>query len=226
MNDDIIFEDDKDVNDLSLSDNWISFIEDEEPTAEPVVDSAVTEPIVADTAVVDEVITDENKNTESETIDEDVDLDSILDWLQDEIDDSKKVLDDISVTSDSATNVNIWILKDSLTKMEQQLKKLNSEKMDLQFRNAELEAFGIDWLDPKLLSLSRVYAKAKDWDDVSKTKATKIAKEILFDLTGEDIDSAKISSDIDLLTQAELYNNAINPNLKAWKDEDDGMLEL
>lgn len=226
MNDDIIFEDDKDVNDLSLSDNWISFIEDEEPTAEPVVDSAVTEPIVADTAVVDEVITDENKNTESETTDEDVDLDSILDWLQDEIDDSKKVLDDISVTSDSATNVNIWILKDSLTKMEQQLKKLNSEKMDLQFRNAELEAFGIDWLDPKLLSLSRVYAKAKDWDDVSKTKATKIAKEILFDLTGEDIDSAKISSDIDLLTQAELYNNAINPNLKPWKDEDMGMLEL
>lgn len=226
MNDDIIFEDDKDVNDLSLSDNWISFIEDEEPTAEPVVDSALTEPIVADTAVVDEVITDENKNKESETTDEDVDLDSILDWLQDEIDDSKKVLDDISTTADTTTNVNIWILKDSLTKMEQQLKKLNSEKMDLQFRNAELEAFGIDWLDPKLLSLSRVYAKAKDWDDVSKTKATKIAKEILFDLTGEDIDSAKISSDIDLLTQAELYNNAINPNLKAWKDEDDGMLEL
>lgn len=226
MNDDIIFEDDKDVNDLSLSDNWISFIEDEEPTAEPVVDSALTEPIVADTAVVDEVITDENKNKESETTDEDVDLDSILDWLQDEIDDSKKVLDDISTTADTTTNVNIWILKDSLTKMEQQLKKLNSEKMDLQFRNAELEAFGIDWLDTKLLSLSRVYAKAKDWDDVSKTKATKIAKEILFDLTGEDIDSAKISSDIDLLTQAELYNNAINPNLKAWKDEDDGMLEL
>jgi len=44
-------------------------------------------------------------------------------------------------SSGGEQDVQISILRDSLSKMESELKKVNSEKLDLKFRNAELEAF-------------------------------------------------------------------------------------
>jgi len=66
-------------------------------------------------------------------------------------------------------------------------------------------------------------SKAKEGDDASKDKATKLLKDMLFDLTGEDFDTGKIKTDLDLLTQAELYNNATNPNISSSTQDDDGI---
>jgi hypothetical protein len=54
------------------------------------------------------------------------------------------------------------MLRDSLKKMEDQLRKLNNEKADLQIQNMELEAYSMSDSDPKVMILYKNYSKAKD----------------------------------------------------------------
>lgn len=188
---------------------------DETINSESEVASDIPAEAVAD-VVVDEV-------TEESSWDwEDIDFDNIFSGLQDEIDESNKALDKLAESSDPQVSSEVSVLKDSISRMEWQIKKLNNEKIDLQFRNAELEAFWVDGLQPREMALIRALSKSKD-DDAAKDKAIKQLKDYLFDLTWEDIDATRTSTDIDLLTQAELYNNAINPNLKASTQEDEGI---
>jgi hypothetical protein len=217
MPDDIFFESDEETSDTqSQTDTWIMF-DDEDETLEVPADVVTEWEETTEPTVEAEIDLPEAPEAEDE---EEIDLDGIFD----ELDEANKQLDEISKTSEwGENNVQVSILRDSLNKMEAELKKVNSEKLDLKFRNAELEAFWVDNLDPKLLSLSRVMGKAKDGDDQSKDKATKLLKDMLFELTWEDFDSSRISTDVDLLTQAELYNNATNPNLSAKEDEDEGI---
>lgn len=185
------------------------------------------EDIQADPAPVVEEVTTEittEELTTPETGDEEIDLDisALLDDVQTEIDESNKQLDKIEESATPEVAWEIGLLRDSLSKMNEQLKKLNKEKVELQFENAELQAFGFDQQDPKMVSLVRLMKKAKDGDDASKDKTVRLLKDMLYEFTGQDYEEAKINSDIDLLTSAELYNSQTNPNLSSKKDDDDG----
>lgn len=158
----------------------------------------------------------------STTEDEDIDLDALFA----EIDDANDALDKIEANKGWDNSEDIWVLKDSLSKMEQIVKRLTNEKADLTYRVADLEAFGADWSDPKILLLSRNLTKAKDWDDKAKTKALSILKDMLYDLTWEDYEQSKIDKDVDLLSAVEQYNNTTNPNLKASKKEVNNTLDV
>lgn len=217
MKDDIFFEaDEEDTSVQPESDNWIMFDDEEE--------AVITEETPKETAEIisEEVIPEVSEPAKLEEEDEEIDLDWIFGDMEETIGDAQASLDKISEDPSTAP-VEVKLLKDTISKLSSQLEKVNKEKLDFQFRAAELEAFGVESIDPKIMSLSRNFAKYKDGDDAAKDKAIKLAKDIIFDLTWEDFDATKVSSDVDLLTQAELYNNAINPNLKASKEEEDGI---
>lgn len=214
INDSVMFDSDYEENEDWEKDNSTE-ANTEEDKASSKEEETVEEKIEEVTEDKNEEASDKETNEE----DEDIDLDSIFE----DLDNANEQLDKISENTKWESNVEIEILRDSLDKITKELKRVNGEKLELQFRNSELEAFWIDSLDPKLLSLSRVMWKAKDWDDLSKDKATKLLKDMLFDLTWEDLDTQKINTELDLLTQAELYNNATNPNLSSSKEEDFGI---
>lgn len=77
-----------------------------------------------------------------------------------------------------------------------------------------------------MLMLSRNMEKATNGDDKAKSKSITILKEMLGDLTGEDYDSKSTEKKADILSAAESYNNAANPNIKSKKDEDDNILTM
>jgi len=166
-----------------------------------------------------EVQTDTEAKVETED-EEEIDLDAIFA----DIDDAKEIVEKIEEKWNGDTSLEIWQLKDSLNNMQNLVKKLSNEKADLTYKVAEMEAFGWDSTDPKILLLSRNLAKATDWDEKSKTRAISVLKDMLYDLTWEDYEQNKIDKDIDLLSAVESYNSSTNPNLKTWKkQEDDGL---
>lgn len=168
-----------------------------------------------------EVQTDTEAIVETEDEEEEeIDLDAIFA----DIDDAKEIVEKIEEKWSDDTSLEIGQLKDSLNNMQNLVKKLSNEKADLTYRVAEMEAFGWDSTDPKILLLSRNLAKATDWDEKSKTRAISVLKDMLYDLTWEDYEQNKIDKDIDLLSAVESYNSSTNPNLKTWKNqEDDGL---
>ena len=58
-----------------------------------------------------------------------------------------------------------------------------NEKGDLSYRVAELEAFGGDIQDPRVLIVSKNLEKAKSGDEKAKTRAVDTLKNMLDDLT-------------------------------------------
>lgn len=201
--------------DIMFAEDEVDAVDTEEPKKAWFWDSIALEDITSgETEWTEESVTDTNEEWET------LDLQELLDSLDAEILSSNENLDKIEEATSWEVSWELWMLRDSLKKMEDQLKKVNNEKMDLKFRNAELEAFWMEWQDPKILSLSRYYSKAKE-DDKAKDKSVKLLKEMLYDLTWDDFDESKINSDIDLITKSELYNNQTNPNLKWAKEEDD-----
>lgn len=160
---------------------------------------------------------DNDNDSDSEEQDEEVNFDELFS----ELNDANDAIDKIESNDSSDNTQEISVLKQALNNMEQIVKKLTNEKSDLIYKNAELEAFGWDNTDPKILMLSRNLTKAKDWDERSKTKVVSTLKDMLYELTGEDFDTSKINKDIDILTAAESYNSMSNPKLKAKNNEDD-----
>lgn len=165
---------------------------------------------------------EETTDTETTTEEDDIDLSKIFA----ELDDASEIIDKIEETTENKEELSS--LKESLNNMEQLVKKLSNEKADLIYKNAELEAFGSDNTDPKILLLSRNLTKAKGWDEQSKTKTISLLKDMLYDLTWEDYDNSKINKDIDLLSSIESYNTSWNPNLKKSKslDENDYWISI
>ena len=148
--------------------------------------------------------------------------DAILNDLMNELDYSKDSLSNIENKWGDVTEV--WLLRESLKKMEDQIKKLNNDKTDLSLKNAELEIFGNDKTDPKVLIISKHLEAAKEGDDRSKQKVSTLLKELLYDLTGSNFDQDNINSDIDTLSASEAYNNKLNPKLNDNKtDEFEGL---
>lgn len=177
----------------------------------------------ASPAVAEEVIPETDadiveKETETETDSTD-NNDDILDELMSELDSSKEVVEKIEAAWDWSSELSL--LTDSLKRMEDQIKKLNNEKVDLTLRNAELETFWSDSTDPNILILSKHLDKAKAWDDRSKQKVSTIIKEMLYDLTWEDYDKTNINNNIDTLSASESYNTKTNPNLTQDEKRDD-----
>jgi hypothetical protein len=235
--DDLLFGEDPTMEEESMSD-WVSIdfsTEEEAPIEEPTeeevkIDELMEEatkeepvkeePAKEEPAKEEEPIVEEEKKTEEE-----FDLEALFEWLDTEIDESNKALDKLEKAGDWDV-WEIWLVRDSLKRMEDQVKKLNNLNVDLKFKNAELEAFGINDESPELLIVSRNLSKAMNWDDKSKNKVVTTLKEMLYNLTWEDFDETKIDKDIDLLTASEAYNTEVNPNLKAAKDEDDYWIAL
>lgn len=212
--DDILFWDEEDSTTTSNSDIALDIDEEEEQSKEN------TESSDDKTSTND---SEEEQIAASETTeeeDEDIDLESLFA----ELEDANKAVDKIETTPEN--NEDIWMLKDSLSKMEWIIKRLSNEKADLMYKNAELEAFGWDWTDPKILLLSRNLSKANEWDEKSKTKAISVLKDMLYNLTWEDFDNDKINKDIDLISAVESYNSKTNPNLKSSKPEDEDWMAL
>ena len=217
--DDFVLETEDDLKELA-SQPWDVELEDfsekiSEETTEEITDTPAEE-------VTDEAkeTTDAEPTTEED--EEDIDLSKIFA----ELDDANEIIDKIEETTENKEELSS--LKESLNNMEQLVKKLSNEKADLIYKNAELEAFGSDNTDPKILLLSRNMLKAKDWDEQSKTKTISLLKDMLYDLTWEDYDNSKINKDIDLLASIESYNTKWDPNLKKSQslDENDYWISI
>lgn len=213
-NDDIIFGDETSIDDVASWADDISLDIDEITEEKPEeVKAEVNEP-------TEEVKSEEQEVTDEATTDageEEVDFDKLFA----EIDDANEAIEKIESNDTTDNSSEVSVLKQALNNMEQMIKKLTNEKSDLVYKNAELEAFWWENMDPKILILSRNLSKAKDWDEKSKTKIISTLKDMLYDMTGEDFDTAKINKDIDILTAAESYNSSSDPQLKAKKQEDD-----
>lgn len=213
--DDIIFDDEASIDDVASWADDISLDIDEETINNPEESETQinesTEEVKAEEQNVSDVETDKVEN------EEDVDFDKLFA----ELEDANEAIDKIESNETTDNSSEVSVLKQALNNMEQMIKKLTNEKSDLVYKNAELEAFGWENMDPKILILSRNLSKAKDWDEKSKTKIISTLKDMLYDMTGEDFDTAKINKDIDILAAAESYNSSSDPNLKAKKTEDD-----
>jgi hypothetical protein len=192
-------------------DNMIDFWTD---VWEEKIDTEVT----SETTTTEETPTTETEVTITEEDEEEVDLWKLFDDLDSEIETSNEALDNIETAGWDSWE--IWTLRDSLKRMEDQIKKLNWNNADLKFRNAELEAYSIEDSDPKIMVIVRNLSKAKDWDDKAKTKTINALKDMIYDLTWEDFDDNKVNQDIDMLTASEMYNTEINPKLKSDKKDE------
>lgn len=214
---DFVLETEDDLKE-SASQPWDVELED---FSEPISEETTEETTNTPTEEVKEDV-EETTDTETTTEEDDIDLSKIFA----ELDDANEIIDKIEETTENKEELSS--LKESLNNMEQLVKKLSNEKADLIYKNAELEAFGSDNTDPKILLLSRNLTKAKGWDEQSKTKTISLLKDMLYDLTWEDYDNSKINKDIDLLSSIESYNTSWNPNLKKSKslDENDYWISI
>lgn len=214
---DFVLETEDDLKE-SASQPWDVELED---FSEPISEETTEETTNTPTEEVKEDV-EETTDTETTTEEDDIDLSKIFA----ELDDASEIIDKIEETTENKEELSS--LKESLNNMEQLVKKLSNEKADLIYKNAELEAFGSDNTDPKILLLSRNLTKAKGWDEQSKTKTISLLKDMLYDLTWEDYDNSKINKDIDLLSSIESYNTSWNPNLKKSKslDENDYWISI
>ena len=219
--DDILFEEEGTTD--NMIDDWVSMDFDipeetkEEEKVEEIIEDEKAEEVpeekMEDTPEVPEEAAPE-KTTEE------LDLDALFEWLDSELETSNDALDKLEEAKPWEDTMEIWLVRDSLKRMEDQVKKLSNNNADLKFRNAELEAFGINDDNPQLLIVSRNMKKAMDWDDKSKNKVVTTLKEMLYNLTWEDFDETKIDKDIDLLTASEAYNTEVNPNLNKNEKDD------
>lgn len=214
---DFVLETEDDLKE-SASQPWDVELED---FSEPISEETTEETTNTPTEEVKEDV-EETTDTETTTEEDDIDLSKIFA----ELDDANEIIDKIEETTENKEELSS--LKESLNNMEQLVKKLSNEKADLIYKNAELEAFGSDNTDPKILLLSRNLTKAKGWDEQSKTKTISLLKDMLYDLTWEDYDNSKINKDIDLLSSIESYNTSWNPNLKKSQslDENDYWISI
>lgn len=163
----------------------------------------------------------EDKGEEEQEVDlDDLDLTEFFSELETELENSNDALDTIEENAPDSSG-EVGLLRDSLKKMEGKIKELNNANVELTFKNAELEAFGSSSTDPKLLIVSKNLTKAQEGDEKSKSKVVATLKDMLFNLTGEDFENTKINKDIELLTASEMYNTAVNPNIKSKDSEDD-----
>ena len=219
-NDDLLLETEDDVLDFS-TEPWdiASNIDEDLEISKEVEEEKVETPTEEKKEEVTETTDTETDSKEDE---EDIDLSKIFA----ELDDANDIVDKIEETTENKEELSS--LKDSLNNMTQLVKKLSNEKADLIYKNAELEAFGSDNTDPKILLLSRNMSKAKDWDEQSKTKTISLLKDMLYDLTWEDVDNSRINKDIDLLSSIESYNTKWDPNFKKSKssNEDDYWISI
>lgn len=214
---DFVLETEDDLKESALQ-PWDVELED---FSEPISEETTEETTNTPTEEVKEDV-EETTDTETTTEEDDIDLSKIFA----ELDDASEIIDKIEETTENKEELSS--LKESLNNMEQLVKKLSNEKADLIYKNAELEAFGSDNTDPKILLLSRNLTKAKGWDEQSKTKTISLLKDMLYDLTWEDYDNSKINKDIDLLSSIESYNTSWNPNLKKSQslDENDYWISI
>lgn len=177
---------------------------------------------------------EENSEEEEEYEIEEIDISELFDSVsegQDMLDSSDDVLDRISeweVTDkdlESLRNDNKR-MREMLTKMEDQLRKMSNEKFDLTVKNAELEAFGWNFTDPKLLIVNKNLEKARANDEKAKDKVVSVLKWYLEELTWEDYEKSKVNKWADILAAAESYNNLTSPQLSAKKWEEENILVM
>ena len=177
---------------------------------------------------------EENAEEEDDEEIEEIDLSELFDSVsegQDMLDSSDDVLDRISeweVTDkdlESLRNDNKR-MREMLTKMEDQLRKMSNEKFDLTVKNAELEAFGWNFTDPKLLIVNKNLEKARANDEKAKDKVVSVLKWYLEELTWEDYEKSKVNKWADILAAAESYNNSTSPQLSAKKWEEENILVM
>lgn len=229
-------EDTKETGDISLPDDSLDATKDSTGSEDK------KETKKEEDAEMKDMTPDEKKEEKSETPadekeeeDEELDLGQLLDQLSDNEDSLKKSDDALAnIEKDgTASKEDVATLKEELARMaesnkaiEAQLRKTMGEKSDLIFKNAELEAFGGDSTNPQMLMLSRNMEKATNGDDRAKSKCVTILKDMLGNLTGEDYDSKSTEKKADILSAAESYNNAANPNIKSKKDADDNTLVM
>lgn len=213
---DILF--DNELDDEATDSSWIDLDLSKEDTEEESTKVNVEDNETSETT---EEPSQTDKGTKEES-DEEIDLDALFA----EIDDANEAIENIESNKWWDNTEDIWVLKDSLSKMEWIVKRLTNEKADLTYRVAEMEAFGWDSTDPKILLLSRNLAKANDWDDKAKTKTISLLKDMLYNLTWEDYEQDKINKDADILSAVEQYNTTTNPNLKTSKKENNDTLDI
>jgi len=165
-------------------------------------------------------VQDKTTDLDSKEDEDDFDLDSIFADVDENLDDADKAIDALEKSSSGENKEEISSLRETINNLQQLVKKLSNDKADLMYKNAEISTFWSDDTDPNILMLSRNIGKAKEWDDKSKTKSISILKNMLYDLTGEDVDNNKVNKDIDMLSAMEQYNTSSNPNLKTNKKDD------
>lgn len=104
-------------------------------------------------------------------------------------------------------------LQQALNDLQWRIKSLNQDKYDLTYKNAELEAFG--WVtDPSLMIVVRNYEKAKGWDKVAQWKIKRMMSDMYAWIYWEDLDKKELDDKISDITEIETYNSKKNPNVE------------
>lgn len=173
----------------------------------------------------------EDKESKDESDDEEsISIKDVISELTDADDSLQKTEDTINKIENAGGEVSqsdLDILKsenarqrESINILEWQLKKLYTDKADLTLKNAEMEAFGWNYKDPKLLIMIKNYDKASGGDDKAKEKVLSICRDMIESLTGVAQDNS------DPIGAAAIYNKTSlkMPDKKDKEDENSPFL--
>lgn len=195
--------------------------------------SKASETDMSDRSDMDDESNQQGKDSKSED-DEDGDEEQIsikdviseLTDADDSLQKSEETIAKIENAGGTVSDSDIEILKsenarqrESINILEGQLKKLYNDKADLTLKNAEMEAFGWNYKDPKLLIMVKNYDKASGGDDKAKQKVISICRDMIESLTWV-IDTSE-----DPIGAAAIYNKtSLKMPEKKGQDDNSGFL--
>lgn len=165
------------------------------------------------------------KSPTDEAIDEFADLSKILSDKDDKINDAIKKLEQSPAANTPEVEKLLSMIKEKdqvITNMQKQMINIITEKTDLKFKNAELEAFG--WIhDPQLLVIVKNLEKAKSWDKPSQEKIKNMISDIYSNLFWGDIGKEHADKVIGDIAEISTYNSKRNPNIDSNKKQESGI---
>lgn len=147
-----------------------------------------------------------------------IDLAEIFKDLEDAAEKQEEVIDKID-NGEELSSQDIKTLKQTNDFLIRKIEQMQNEKMELLYRNAELETFGNEGSTPELIVLSK-HIKQMETNPKSKEKVLSTIKKMYEDISGDDIEQDKVDKKVDILSAAEQYNSHSNPELKDDKEEE------
>lgn len=147
-----------------------------------------------------------------------IDLAEIFKDLEDVAEKQEEVIDKID-NGQELSSQDIKTLKQTNDFLIKKIDQMQNEKIELLYRNAELETFGNESSTPELIVLSK-HIKQMETNPKSREKVLSTIKKMYEDISGDDIEQDKVDKKVDILSAAEQYNSRSNPELKPEEEDE------